>query len=110
MQDFQVGVYLGYLQFYIRRVYEFPLPGIKLDCIARRERVTVSPMLCPQRSVLLNDYIAATERQTEAVSALVKSKDNPQTLPKALTATEEAFGGTEQARILLRQHIETHGC
>jgi hypothetical protein len=67
-------------------------------------------MPCPQRSVLLSDYVAATERQAEALSAIVKSNDKAQSLAKAITAAEEALGSTEQARIHLRRHIETHGC
>ena len=72
--------------------------------------MTDSPILCPQRSVLLSDYVAATERQAEALSALAKSKDKSQNLAKSITAAEEALGGVEQARIHLRQHIEMHGC
>jgi len=72
--------------------------------------VTDSRIPCQRRSVLLNEYIAATEREAEVVSALVQSKDKSHVLEKAMAAAEEAFGGAEQARILLRRHIETHGC
>jgi len=41
-----------------------------------------------KKNALLTAYIAATDKQAEAVTALVKSKNDPEAFRSATTATE----------------------
>jgi hypothetical protein len=67
-------------------------------------------LLCQQKDVLLSAYIAATDRQAEAVTELVHSKHNQVDFRKAMTEVERAKGASERARLALKEHAESHGC
>jgi hypothetical protein len=67
-------------------------------------------MTCPQRDVLLNAYIKATDRQAEDIGALVKSKNKPNIFGAAMKRVEESRLEAERARIALRKHTDEHGC
>jgi hypothetical protein len=66
--------------------------------------------ICLKKDALLNIYVAATDRQAEAVSALVKSKDDSKAFRSAMTATAESRSDAERARVALRKHVKEHGC
>jgi hypothetical protein len=55
-------------------------------------------LLCQQKDVLLSAYIAATDRQAEAVMELVESKNNHKDFRKATAEVERARGASERAR------------
>ena len=67
-------------------------------------------MVCKQKDVLLNAYVDATDRQSEAVAKLVKSENNHTDFRKAMAEVEKAKGASERTRLALKEHTESHGC
>ena len=67
-------------------------------------------MLCEEKDRLLNAYVAATDRQAEAVSALVKTKGEGAAYIEAMSYAEQARNEAERARWELHHHSEMHGC
>ena len=69
-------------------------------------------MVCGEKGRLLDAYVTATDRQTEAVKALsaVAAKDNPAAFREALAHAEQARHDAEQTRLALHLHSNTHGC
>jgi hypothetical protein len=69
-----------------------------------------SAMNCKQRDVLRKAYVDAVDRPAEAVSKLVKSKNNHMDFKKAMAEVELAKGAPERNRLALKEHTESHGC
>jgi hypothetical protein len=63
-----------------------------------------------KQCVLLSAYIEATDRQSEAVSVLVKAKVKSAAFRRAMTEAQGARMDAEHARIALKEHTQSHGC
>jgi hypothetical protein len=69
-------------------------------------------MVCEEKGRLLDAYVTATDRQTEAVKALsaVAAKHNLAAFREALAHAERARHNAEETRLALHLHSKTHGC
>ena len=81
-------------------------------CFPNSPRGTVQVMVCEEKSWLVTEYHAATQKFLDAVTTLQRrmgtsSKDDYDRLQRA---TDDARVKCEQARLTLEQHIAAHRC
>ena len=69
----------------------------------------LSPMFCPEKKTLLDEYNASLEEYRRMV-ALLAGISNPTEFLKAVAATEEARIECERRRLLLERHSLDHRC
>ena len=72
--------------------------------------VPVPPLLCDEKTCLLNEYVAAVDHHAVTVGVLSKTGGKGAAFEEALAKAALAQDDAESARLALRDHTETHGC
>jgi hypothetical protein len=67
-------------------------------------------MPCNDKAILLDAYVAAVDHHAVTVSELAKTAGKGAAFKKTLANAEVAREEAETARLVLRDHTETHGC
>ena len=66
-------------------------------------------MHCDNKDALLDDFLAAAERQEAAASTLVSARE-PSVFQAACLAVRECQLEAVRMRVTLEKHLQEHGC
>jgi len=66
-------------------------------------------MHCDHKNAILDEFLAAAERQEAAASILVSARE-PSAFQAAYLAVEECRLEAVRTRVTLEKHLQEHGC